>query len=213
MLDLEVREIPVFPLTGVVLFPGAILPLHIFEPRYRQMLKDAIAGSKRFGVLNVSKDSGKVAQVGCVAEICEVSPLPDGRSDIMTIGENRFRVVKYLRQQPYYLASVEPLSDAPDSGMSLQMATKVRGLLKQFFRLYGKVYKRDIELLDSIPQEPEKLSYWVASTFPDLPSEQQSMLELTDTAARLDREAAIVEAICRRLSALSSIEEVFSGKK
>src|SRR5579864_4357368 len=91
-------RIPLFPL-NVVLLPGAALPLHIFEPRYRGMVKDCLEEKTRFGVL-LALDNG-VARVGCTAEIIKVvQRYNDGRMDILTVGREPFRVVELLDQNP-----------------------------------------------------------------------------------------------------------------
>src|SRR2546426_413920 len=90
------RELPIFPLP-IVLFPGAPQPLHIFEPRYRQLLHDCLAGDQRFGIAYVAPDPAPGADpvpspgdVGCIALIRSNQPLPDGRSNVLTVGERRF---------------------------------------------------------------------------------------------------------------------------
>jgi ATP-dependent Lon protease len=86
----DVRELPIFPL-GVVLFPGMPLPLHIFEPRYQQMLSDLGAGNGLFGLSYFDPDDSErevppVGHVGCVAEVTDTQSMPDGRSNILTLG-------------------------------------------------------------------------------------------------------------------------------
>src|SRR5687767_5843906 len=94
-----VSELPVFPLP-VVLFPGVPLPLHIFEPRYRQMLQDVKATNNFFGVSYLEDASEAecpaVGHVGCLAELTETQTLDDGRSNILTVGVIRYRVEEYL---------------------------------------------------------------------------------------------------------------------
>lgn len=85
------KEIPLFPLRGIVLFPGSLLPLHIFEPKYRSMLEDVVAGDRRFGVINVD-DDGVMADIGCTAEVVQVEKLGAGMSNILTVGLERFKV-------------------------------------------------------------------------------------------------------------------------
>jgi Lon protease-like protein len=119
----EVAEtLPLFPL-GTVLMPGASLPLHIFEPRYRQLTVDLVTGAvpdKQFGVIAVREgwapdDDGihSLHTVGCTAEMREVRRLPDGRFDIVTRGARRFRLLETdAESKPYLMGSVEFLPDA-----------------------------------------------------------------------------------------------------
>lgn len=102
-------RIPLFPL-NVVLLPGAALPLHIFEPRYRAMVKDCLEEKTRFGVL-LALDNG-VARVGCTAEIIEVvKRYNDGRMDILTVGREPFRVVELLDQNALVEGNIDYLED------------------------------------------------------------------------------------------------------
>src|SRR6185436_13154200 len=93
-------ELPIFPLP-LVLFPGAHQPLHIFEPRYRKMLADALAGESRFGISLADPGSDPDAapqpgDAGCVAQVLSCQQLPDGRSNIMTRGETRYTLSEYI---------------------------------------------------------------------------------------------------------------------
>ncbi|MFC5142570.1 LON peptidase substrate-binding domain-containing protein [Actinomycetospora rhizophila] len=120
-----VETLPLFPL-GTVLLPGASLPLHIFEPRYRQLTIDLVTGTlpgKQFGVVAVregwSPDDGRngLHDVGCTATLREVRRLPDGRFDIQTTGDRRFRLVDVDdASAPYLVGTVEWLPDDEDGG-------------------------------------------------------------------------------------------------
>lgn len=125
------ETVPVFPL-GTVLMPGALLPLHIFEPRYRQLTIDLVTGAvpdKEFGVVAVREgwtpDDDGIAglhPVGCTAELRDVRRLPDGRFDIVTRGSRRFRLLDLdADSKPYLMGSVEYLPDEPgeDAGADL----------------------------------------------------------------------------------------------
>ena len=106
-----VQELPLFPLP-VVLFPGMPMPLHIFEPRYRQMLTDISAGDKLFGLSYFDasaseKDIPPTGHIGCVAEITETQGLPDGRSNVLAVGVIRYKIEGYLdRNEPYLVVRV-----------------------------------------------------------------------------------------------------------
>ncbi len=107
-------RLPLFPL-DVVLFPGALLPLHIFEPRYRQLLADVLAGDRRFGLVPKSEGGRpSTGVVGTVAEIRATQPLPDGRANIVVSGEQRFMLRRYLdADAPYDVGLVDPFEDDP----------------------------------------------------------------------------------------------------
>src|SRR5204863_7602046 len=120
------RELPIFPLP-IVLFPGAPQPLHIFEPRYRQLLQDCLAGDQRFGIAYVAPDPAPDADpvpnpgdVGCVALIRSNQPLPDGRSNVLTIGERRFVLRDWFSSTPRDLvAETEEFGDEPTDATEL----------------------------------------------------------------------------------------------
>src|SRR6478609_7401129 len=110
-------RLPLFPLS-VVLFPGTPLPLHIFEPRYRQMLADCLAADRRFGITpaGAQREAPDPGVVGCTAEVRVNQELPDGRSNIVVLGGERFVVSQLLQEpHPYLTATVEPFEDEPDS--------------------------------------------------------------------------------------------------
>src|ERR1043166_3645129 len=95
-----VRELPLFPLP-LVLFPGVPLPLHIFEPRYQRMLadiraRDSLFGLSYFDAAEAEGASPPLGHIGCVAEVTEVPPLPEGRANIMTVGLIRYRLESYV---------------------------------------------------------------------------------------------------------------------
>ena len=91
-------RISIFPLTGVILFPGLQLPLHIFEPRYRALVKDALARDRRIGMIQPQRggDGAPLFSVGCLGKIEEVEALDDGRFNLVLEGEARFRVIEEL---------------------------------------------------------------------------------------------------------------------
>ena len=111
-----VQELPLFPLP-LVLFPGVPLPLHIFEPRYRQMLTDVRSSNNLFGLsyfdsTTSEKEIPAAGHIGCVAEVTETQTLPDGRSNILTVGVIRYRVDSYVeRNTPYLIAQVSFFED------------------------------------------------------------------------------------------------------
>src|SRR5919112_2268679 len=120
-----VRELPIFPLP-LVLFPGVPLPLHIFEERYRRMLADVRASNNLFGLSYFVPDAGPedrppAGHVGCATEVVEVQALPDGRSNILTVGVARYRAVEYVeRGDPYLVARVDFFEDEEEDARLLE---------------------------------------------------------------------------------------------
>ena len=206
--SISVRELPLFPLPELVLFPGRHLPLHIFEFRYRIMMNTLLQGDRRFGVLMLDPATGEPAQVGCCAEILHYQRLPDDRMKVLTIGQQRFRVLSYVREKPYRVGLVEWLEDKPTSGNLAPLASDVDRLLRDVVRLSAKLTSQEIEIPDNIPTLPTELSYWVASNLYGVALEQQSLLEMNDTEARLEREFEILTSTRNHLAARTALKEV-----
>lgn len=206
--SIAVRELPLFPLPEVVLFPGRPLPLHIFEFRYRIMMNTILEGDRRFGVLMWDPAEGKPAVVGCCAEIVQFHRLPDDRMKIWTLGQQRFRVLEYVREKPYRVGLVEWIEDRPTDQDLRPLATDVEQLLKDVVHLSGKLTSQEIELPESIPDLPLELSYWVASNLYGVATEQQALLEMQDTGARLERESEILTSTRNHLAARTALKDV-----
>ena len=111
MGELSVRELPLFPLPEVVLFPQEVLPLHIFESRYRIMLKSVLESDSIFGVIKWDPNTKSMANVGCSAHIIKHHTAEDGRSNIVTLGQQRFQVLEIVRSTPYCSAMVSWIND------------------------------------------------------------------------------------------------------
>jgi ATP-dependent Lon protease len=209
--SIAVRELPLFPLPEVVLFPGRPLPLHIFEFRYRIMMNTILESDRRFGILMVDPNQGKVASVGCCAEVVQYKRLSDDCIDILTLGQQRFRVLEAVREKPYLVGLVEWIEDAPPSQDLKSLAGDVENLLRDVVRLSSKLMDQQIELPEDIPSLPTELSYWVASNLYGVASEQQSLLELQDTAVRLEREAEILTSTRNHLAARTVLKDTLSS--
>ena len=173
------ERIPLFPL-NVVLFPGAPLPLHIFEPRYRQMVKDCLEEKTEFGML-LSLPNG-VAHVGCTAEIVEVAKrYNDGRMDILTVGRVPFRVVELFTENPLLEGHVDYLEDR-ETRSNERIQRELLELYEACYTLICEDYPKNLDCA-----APEALSYLVAATLPmDLLWKQQT-LELRCEADRQER--------------------------
>ncbi|MDY7020222.1 MAG: LON peptidase substrate-binding domain-containing protein [Cyanobacteriota bacterium] len=207
--SIAVRELPLFPLPEVVLFPAIPLPLHIFEFRYRIMMNTILESDSRFGVLMFDPTQGKVASVGCCAEIIQHQRLPDDRMKMITVGQQRFRVLETVREKPYLVGLVEWIEDEPPQQDLKPLATEVEELLRDVVRLSSKLMDQTIKLPEDIPSLPRELSYWVASNLYGVPAEQQALLEMQDTVARLQREAEILSSTRSHLAAKTVLKDTF----
>jgi len=173
------EHIPLFPL-NVVLLPGAPLPLHIFEPRYRQMVKQCLEEKSEFGML-LSLPNG-VARVGCTAEILEVvKRFQDGRMDILTVGRAPFRVVELFSQNPLLEGHIDYLEDRESPANP-----GVQGQLIELYEAcYTMVFDDYPKNLEEVP--PEELSYVVAGTLPMELLWKQQILEMRSETDRQER--------------------------
>jgi Lon protease-like protein len=189
------RVIPIFPLE-LVQFPGALTPLHIFEPRYRKLLKDVLATDKTFGITCRAEEPGSdtgqppLDSVGCTVEVAVVQELPDGRSNILCVGGTRYRLRAYVQGETYLQAEVEFFEDETafdDFGWEV---TQVKGLFERTL-LAGRKLKEERENaemeLPDLPDDAQALSFIVAAYLDIKLSEKQELLELVDTGARLRR--------------------------
>jgi ATP-dependent Lon protease len=190
-----------------VLFPGRPLPLHIFEFRYRIMMNTILESDRRFGVLMWDPNQGRAVNVGCCAEIVKFERLPDDRMMVMCLGQQRFRVLDYVREKPYRVGLVEWIEDQPQARDLTALARQVRQLLGDVVQLSAKLTEQHIPIPEDIPDLPTELSYWVASNFYGVSFEQQSLLEMQDTAARLEREAEILTSTRNHLAARTVLKD------
>ena len=188
-----VRELPLFPLP-LVLFPGVPLPLHIFEERYRRLLADVRASNSLFGLSyfvpeTSAEDRPEVGHVGCATEVIDVQPLPDGRSNIMTLGVVRYRVEEYVeRGEPYLVARVEFFEDEEeDAAIVGRRAEEVAELFMRIARAM-RTANEERGALPELPQDdPERLSFLVAAVVEMDADSKQRLLELRSTSTRLRR--------------------------
>jgi len=197
-------ELPLFPL-NVVLFPGMVLPLHIFEPRYRQMITECRKEDKPFGVVLTRPEGRDVSlppsvppslredtyAVGTTAEIRELDELEDGRFILMAIGLQRFRILSrhpITKKRPYLSGLVEPYEDIPESPQKLaSFAKQAQALFERYLgMLLEAAGKETMEV--NLPTLPEELSYFIAYLLGAEDEQKQQLLELTSTLRRLHEE-------------------------
>lgn len=197
--------------------PGAILPLQIFEFRYRIMMHTLLQTDLRFGVVFTDKGVG-VAAVGCVGEIVKHERLVDDRFFMICKGQERFRVLNMVRTKPYLVAEVEWLEDRPNNSSEEPsedvevLASEVEAYMKDVIRLSNRVSgKAEKDVPEDLRKSlfPTPFSFWVGSTFEGAPAEQQALLELEDTAVRLKREKETLRNTLNYLTAASAVKDAF----
>jgi Lon protease-like protein len=212
------ERLPLFPL-GTVLYPGLLLPLHIFEERYRLLMRELAAlpqdQPRHFGVVAIrqGREAGEdgvqsLYEVGCTADVRQVEALPDGRFDIVTTGSRRFRLHDVDRSQPYLVGEVSYLDDPPGD-----QAGRLAGAVGQAYLRYRNLLlaaRGDAPgdlLAESaqLPDDPVVLSYLIAAaTVLDL-ADKQHLLEAADAAARLRAELRLLHREAEVLVRLPSM--------
>ncbi|KAK4434557.1 hypothetical protein Salat_0618500 [Sesamum alatum] len=207
----DVVELPLFPLP-LVLFPGAILPLQIFEFRYRMMMHTLLQTDLRFGVIYTDAATG-TADVGCVGEVIKHERLVDDRFFLICKGQERFRVTKLVRTKPYLVAEVTWLEDRPSGEVEDldALANEVEMYMKDVIRLSNRLNGKPEKEVQDLRRNlfPTPFSFFVGSTFEGAPREQQALLELEDTATRLKREKETLRNTLNYLTAASAVKDVF----
>jgi len=186
-------EIPIFPLS-TVLFPGAILPLHIFEDRYKDMMRHAIENQGQFG-LSYREDAAvgaetppAIGSVGCSARINAVMPLAEGRMNVISTGLVRYRIVELKQSAPFIIATIEPFSDDPEpQGDLSRLQSDTRALANQFLGALQALHDDSDKGQLELPEDAEGFSLSIASTLPMDNEAKQSLLEITSTRLRLTR--------------------------
>jgi Lon protease-like protein len=181
--------LPIFPL-DLVLLPGVPLPLHIFEPRYREMIAECLERKKPFGVVRVS--SGGVADIGCTAEIMSVTKkYDDGRMDILTRGVERFEVIQVNNDRAFLQAEISVVQDEEEDEPGKPSAQ----LVAQAVRLHAEIAK----LAGAEPSGPDEhaanLSFLLAGSLPLDLDFKQKLLSTLSEAKRLQAVIGYLEAV------------------
>lgn len=214
MSDYSVRELPLFPLPDVVLFPQQLLPLHIFESRYRMLLQSVLETDQRFGIIRIDPNTGEMAEIGCCAEVLQHQTTEDGRSYIVTLGQQRFRLLNIARETPFRTGMVswiqDETTDDPDSLHALSRT--VSDALKDVVTLTAKLQGKEVSLPDDLPDLPRELSYWIGAHLDTRAAgEQQALLELTDTRERLQRQFDMLDHTRRQLAARTVLKDTLNS--
>jgi Lon protease-like protein len=204
-------RLPLFPL-GVVLFPGAALPLHIFEPRYRQLMADCLAGDGRFGL--IFRDDAQAeadipaGTVGCVAEIEHHELLPDGRSDIMVRGRERFAFEGWAdADTPYRTGIIAPHEDAVEPAASLAV---LNGRVRLLFARVADAARTIAEESAGpppLPDDPARLSFAIAAMIDMDAHARQQLLAERSPAARLRTLETLLAPAAPALEARAEVHE------
>ena len=204
--------LPLFPL-GTVLYPGMVLPLHIFEERYRLLVRYLLGlpeQQRRFGVIAIRKgrETGadgvqSLYEIGCVAAVRQVDERPDGRLNVVAVGAERFRLVRLDQTKDYFQGEVEPLSDQDDLGDPVAEVGAVQAAFRGYLDALTEHGGAEVTI-QGLPDEAKLLSFIVAAAMIiDLP-EHQALLAEPDALRRLNAERALLARETAMLRATTS---------
>ncbi|MBI2913346.1 MAG: LON peptidase substrate-binding domain-containing protein [Chloroflexi bacterium] len=197
-------ELPLFPLNAV-LFPGATLPLHIFEERYKQMIGRCLEERSPFGVLLIRKgnEMGEPAEpfaVGTTAHIARVQRLDEGRLNLICLGGRRFRVRKVVSEAPYLVGEVETLASDRDANPETEdLADTAAALFAEYYRLYLALANQWARTM-GMPRDPDELADFIASRLSVSLWTKQQLLEELSARQRLETEIDILGDAIRELT-------------
>jgi Lon protease-like protein len=197
-----VSLLPLFPL-DLVLFPGTSLPLHIFEPRYKEMISECLDRKKSFGVVR-AKEEG-VAEIGCTAEIITVAKkYPDGRMDIVTEGRERFEVMQVSQERSFLQAEVLYLRDEPGQASTEEIAQAVK-MQGEIMQLAGS------EPASRSDSDTSQLSFHLVGQLPLDLDFKQTLLGMKSEAERVRALISYFEAILPNLRRTVRVRQKAGG--
>jgi Lon protease-like protein len=209
-----IKHLPLFPLP-LVLLPNELLPLHIFEERYQKMLKDVEADRRFFGVTHFEpgeslNEKPAIGTVGCVAEVRESQPLPDGRSNVITVGVVRYHLIDYVEAgEPYLIGDVEFFEDDPeDEGVLHELSDDVHSLFERVAKAAFKLSDNRGKFPDIPKADPEQLSFLITAAF-NLDNElKYRLLETHSTSDRLQKLKEILEQTVTKMEESAEIHKI-----
>lgn len=194
-MSTSLQAIPLFPL-DIVLFPRMVLPLHIFEQRYRQMVKDCVASGEPFGLVWVEEEPVILDParplIGTKATMTEVVPLHDGRYNINTVGSERFIVRRLSYENLYLTGHIEPFpATEADTGAARARMKKLIPLLEKYLVLLSRAADQEIRI-DPMPDDPATLAFAVAVLYQGQNWRKQELLSIQSIVALLSVEIALL---------------------
>jgi Lon protease-like protein len=193
--------LPLFPL-DVVLFPGTPLPLHVFEPRYKEMIGECLAQKSSFGIVRAVEEA--LAEIGCTAEIITVTKeYPDGRLDIVTEGRKRFELLRVDQERSFLRAEILFLDDEPD--------TPARTETERAIQLHGEILTLAGAVQDLSAADQAMLSFYLAGSLPLDLDFKQKLLGLRSESQRIALLTQYLEAALPKLRRATRVREKAGG--
>ena len=201
----EEKTLPLFPL-NLVLFPGGVLPLYIFEQRYREMVKYCIRNESSIGIVMIKEgdeegENATPCKVGTAVDLVEVDRFPDGRMNIMTSGHSRFEILDVNDELPYLVGRVrmlDTLDAEPDTSLE-EIAAETREAYIEYetlssYLMFGWIPPEDT------PEHPQQLAYQVGTRLRIPLEDKQTLLEITSFDELLREETEVLKSINRQIA-------------
>jgi uncharacterized protein len=201
-MEPSVRELPMFPL-GTVLFPHMVLPLHIFEPRYRALIRDVLADDREFGVVLISRGhevgGGELrTDVGTVARVLQAEELDDGRWLVLGVGARRFRVERWLPDDPYPRAEVVDLADDHVDADVVELSRAIAPRVRRVLAMQSELGEDGVPPTFELAEDPAVACWQAAVITPLNPHDAQQVL-ITD---RCDERLRLMDELLEGLEEL-----------
>jgi Lon protease-like protein len=202
-------RLPLFPL-NTVLFPSQLLPLHIFEHRYRQMVADCLAAQLSFGVASIrtGQEVGSIATpytIGMTAKIVQSDTLPDGRLNILCVGDARFKILEIHTDQPYLSGTIDLWPWQPVQARTVQSSMeRIRTRLNRYLQLLSKLISSPLQI--DLPDEPANLANLAAAVLQIEANEKQTLLSTISIDELLNRVDLLLAREVRGMQLLQAAE-------
>ena len=191
---------PMFPL-GSVVFPHTVLPLRVFEPRYRQLMRDCLAGAREFGVVLIDRGSevgggDRRTDVGTLVTVVEAQEAPDGQWAVLSLGTGRIRVTRWLDDDPYPRADVVDAPDGPWDAAWDEAYGAAERVVRRSLALLAELDEPAAPVHVALDPEPAAAAWQLASIAPLGPLDRQRLLVTEGVPTRLDLLRSMVEEEC-----------------
>lgn len=198
----EKLRLPLFPLSGVVLFPGMNLPLHIYEEKYKKMVSNCLEYDKQFGI--VYAKGNVCSEIGTRALIVDVEMLEEGKMNILTEGKSRFKVLNLIKEEPYCEAYIEPYEDiesetTPKLKSSL---SRVKKISLKVLDLFDLVFEQELSKKLKLPKEPNEFLFLMSANLTCSNEQKQLILETRSLQERADKILSLLKDELTRLKVL-----------
>lgn len=193
----DIRRLPMFPL-GTVLFPHQLIPLHVFEERYRVLTDRCLEGDRRFGVVLIERGQevgggDERFELGTVAEIVQAGRLPDGRWLLEAVGRERLRVQRWLPDDPHPWADVDVLDELPTPDRAVRLHDPVVERLQRLLALRSEMGHPVPDATQALNDDPAVSSFQVAALAGFNPMDGLRLLDVADVAARFELLASLLD--------------------